>query len=114
PLVKQQDVITWDTRKGGLIASRELRIGSIVLQSKPLPYPDESHLATAISNAIKTEGETLLPFNEEFEQWQLRVLSLRKCRPQEHWPDVSTPTLLLTNEEWRSEERRVGKESRSS
>lgn len=100
PLVKQQDVITWDTRKGGLIASRELRIGSIVLQSKPLPYPDESHLATAISNAIKTEGETLLPFNEEFEQWQLRVLSLRKWRPQEHWPDVSTPTLLLTNEEW--------------
>ena len=82
PLVKQQDVITWDTRKGGLIASRELRIGSIVLQSKPLPYPDESHLATAISNAIKTEGETLLPFNEEFEQWQLRVLSLRKWRPQ--------------------------------
>lgn len=100
PLVKQQDVITWDTRKGGLIASRELRIGSIVLQSKPLPSPDESHLATAISNAIKTEGETLLPFNEEFEQWQLRVLSLRKWRPQEHWPDVSTPTLLLTNEEW--------------
>lgn len=100
PLVKQQDVITWDTRKGGLIASRELRIGSIVLQSKPLPSPDESHLATAIFNAIKTEGETLLPFNEEFEQWQLRVLSLRKWRPQEHWPDVSTPTLLLTNEEW--------------
>lgn len=100
PLVKQQDVITWDTRKGGLIASRELRIGSIVLQSKPLPSPDESHLATAISNAIKTEGETLLPFNEEFEQWQFRVLSLRKWRPQEHWPDVSTPTLLLTNEEW--------------
>lgn len=100
PLVKQQEVITWDTRKGGLIASRELRIGSIVLQSKPLPSPDERHLASAISNAIKTEGEVLLPFNEEFEQWQLRVLSLRKWRPQEGWPDVSTPTLLLTNKEW--------------
>lgn len=100
PLVKQQEVITWDTRKGGLIASSELRIGSIVLQSKPLPSPDEKYLTDAISNAIKVEGEALLPFNDEFEQWQLRVLSLRKWRPQEGWPDVSTPTLLLTNKEW--------------
>jgi ATP-dependent helicase HrpB len=28
------------------------------------------------------------------------VQSLRKWRPQEGWPDVSTPTLLMTNNEW--------------
>src|SRR5690606_22594780 len=28
------------------------------------------------------------------------VLSLRKWRPQDSWPDVSTATLLTTNEEW--------------
>lgn len=100
PLVKEQEVITWDTRKGGLIATKELRIGSIVLQSKPLPSPDERHLLDAISNAIKQEGEMLLSFDEEVKQWQYRVLSLRKWRPQEGWPDVSTHTLLMTNKEW--------------
>lgn len=100
PLVKEQEVITWDTRKGGLIASKDLRIGCIVLQSKPLPSPDEKHLIKAISDAIKNEGEALLSFDENVTQWQNRVLSLRKWNPQAGWPDVSTSTLLITNEEW--------------
>ncbi|MFY0598714.1 MAG: ATP-dependent helicase HrpB [Cyclobacteriaceae bacterium] len=100
PMVKEKEVITWDTKRGGLIATKDLRIGSIVLQSKPLPDPDESHLVQAISEAIKKEGGSLLDFNEEVEQWQNRVLSLRKWNPQDAWPDVSTSTLLITNSEW--------------
>ncbi|MEO1055182.1 MAG: ATP-dependent helicase HrpB [Bacteroidota bacterium] len=100
PLVKEQEVIKWDTKKGGLIASNDLRIGNIVLKSQPLPNPDESHLIKAISDAVKQEGEHLLDFNEEVRQWQSRVLSLRKWRPREGWPDVNTTTLLLTNAEW--------------
>ena len=100
PLVKEVETIVWDTYKGGLIATKELRIGSIILQSKPLPDPDESHLVQAICNAIKKEGEQLLPFNEEVIEWQNRVLSIRKWRPTEAWPDVSTQALVLSNEEW--------------
>ncbi len=102
PLVKEQEVITWDTRQGGLIASKDLRIGNIVLRSMPLPTPDESRLTQAISDAIKKEGEQLLNFDENVIQWQNRILSLRKWNPHENWPDVSTPTLLLTNSEWLS------------
>ena len=100
PLVKQQEVISWDPEDGELTASRDLRIGSIVLQSKPLPAPDEKHRPQAISDAVKQSGAALLDFNEGVTQWQRRVLSLRKWRPQEAWPDVSTPTLLMTNAEW--------------
>jgi ATP-dependent helicase HrpB len=100
PLVKEQETITWDTRKGGLVATKDLRIGSITLQSKPLPAPDPEHLISAIFEALKKEGESLLDFNEEVIQWQNRVLCLRKWRPQENWPDVSTTTLLITNAEW--------------
>ncbi|MCC9136999.1 ATP-dependent helicase HrpB [Pontibacter silvestris] len=100
PLVKQQEAYHWDVNDGELTASLDTRIGSIVLQSKPLPPPDEKHRVPAISEAIKLEGEHLLDFNGELTQWQNRVLSLRKWRPQESWPDVSTPTLLLTNWDW--------------
>ena len=102
PLVKEQEVIKWDTGDGGLSATKDLRIGNIILQSKPLPEPDEEHRIKAISDAIKKEGAQLLDFNDEVIQWQNRVLSLRKWRPQEGWPDVSTTTLLITNGEWLS------------
>jgi ATP-dependent helicase HrpB len=99
PMVKEREVITWDTRKGGLIATKDLRIGSIVLQSKPLPAPSAEHLVDAICNAIKTEGETLLNLDEAFVQLQNRILSLRKWNGNE-WPDVTTNNLLQTNKEW--------------
>ncbi|RIJ34273.1 ATP-dependent helicase HrpB [Pontibacter oryzae] len=100
PLVKQQVSYHWDVNDGELTASMDTRIGSIVLQSKPLPAPDEKHRIPAMIEAIKHEGEHLLDFNHDLTQWQNRVLSLRKWRPSEFWPDVSTSTLLMTNADW--------------
>ncbi len=102
PLVKEEEVVKWDTEDGGLLASLDLRIGNIVLQSKPLPEADESFKIKAICEAIQKEGQQLLDFNEQVTQWQNRVLSLRKWHPGSDWPDVSTTTLLLTNQEWLS------------
>ena len=100
PLVKEREVITWDTRKGGLIATKDLRIGSIVLQSKPLAAPSEEHLVAAICTAIKNEGEALLNFDEAFTQLQNRILSVCKWNQYKDWPDVTTDELLLNNMDW--------------
>ena len=100
PMVKEYENINWDTRKGGLIASKELRIGSIVLQAKPLASPGEEHLINAISAAIKIEGENLLNFDERMMQLQNRILSLRKWNEGENWPDVSISALLDSNKSW--------------
>ena len=100
PLVKEREVITWDTRKGGLIATKDLRIGSIVLQSKPLAAPSEEHLVAAICTAIKNEGEALLNFDEAFTQLQNRILCICKWNQYKDWPDVSTDELLLNNMDW--------------
>lgn len=100
PLIKTSETITWDTRKGGLIATRDLRIGSLVLQSKPLNSPDPDKVMNAICEAIVKEGENLLDFNDEIEQWQNRIISLKTWRPEEDWPDVTTSSLLKTCKEW--------------
>lgn len=101
-LVKEQDTIAWDTRRGGLIASRELKIGSIVLQSKLLPAPSEEQRIAAISRALETEGESLLDLNEAMEQMQSRIMSLRAWNADGGWPDVSTPVLFRHNRAWLS------------
>ena len=102
PLVKEKEVISWNTRDGGINATKDLRIGSIVLQSKPLPSPNPDLILQAICKALVKEGEWLLPFHEEVTQWQNRILSLRKWETNSTWPDVSTTKLLKTNKQWLS------------
>ncbi|WP_346854771.1 ATP-dependent helicase HrpB [uncultured Draconibacterium sp.] len=102
PMVKSVDSIYWDTKRGGFTAQTELRIGNIVLQSKPLTNFDESQKIKAISDALKKEGAWLLDFNKEVEQWQNRVNSLRIWDKENKWPNVSTDHLLATNAEWLS------------
>lgn len=99
-MVKEQEIIVWDPEDGELTATKDLRIGSIVLRSTPLPAPHEKHRVKAILDAIKKEGEFLLPFSNEVREWQKNILGLRKSEPQEGWPDVSTPSLLMTSHIW--------------
>lgn len=100
PMVKTINSINWDTKRGGFSAQTELRIGNIILQSKPWNNFDETEKVQAISDAIKKEGAWLLDFNKEVEQWQNRVNCLRIWDENHNWPDVSTETLLATNDAW--------------
>lgn len=100
PLVKTVETIQWDHQQGAIKATTDLRIGSIVLQSKPIKHPNPEKIIQKICEVVQKEGEHLLNFNEEMQQWQNRVLSLRSWRPDEEWPDVSTPQLLNTCQEW--------------
>ncbi|MEM0939530.1 MAG: ATP-dependent helicase HrpB [Bacteroidota bacterium] len=102
PRVKEVEVVEWDTEDGGLNASTDLRIGSIVLKSVPLPHPDPSHLLGAMIKAIKKEGLALLDWSEDVEQLQYRVKSINKWLPSYNWPDFSTGRLLMTSGDWLS------------
>ena len=53
PLVRTKEVITWSTKKGGLITNEELRIGNIVLKSKPLKNPDETRCSMPSQMPLK-------------------------------------------------------------
>jgi ATP-dependent helicase HrpB len=99
-MVREKEVITWDARKGGVIANRELRIGNIVLKSTPIPNPSNELVQQAIIDAIKQQGESLLQIDDAFIQLQHRILSLRNWNTQEDWPDVNTEQLLLVAEVW--------------
>ena len=100
PLLKEKDSIQWNTKTGGLQASTDLGIGSIVLRSTPIQNPSEELISKAISLAIQKEGEQLLNFNDAVEQLQNRIGSLRKWRPDEDWPNMETGHLLDTNSSW--------------
>ncbi len=96
----ETDRISWDTKQGGIIATRDVRIGNIVLESVPLPTPDEDSIVRAICMALQSAGARLLSFTSDVTNWQHRVLSLGRWRPDEAWPDVTTDALLGQPDRW--------------
>ena len=99
-LVKEKQNISWDTRKGGLIASTELKIGSIILKSTPIKNPNSDLVVDTICNAIKTEGESLLDFTDAFTQLQHRIGSLAQWNTTDVWPQTNTIHLLDNAKQW--------------
>lgn len=100
PLLKMKEVIKWDRKKGGLLAHTEIRIGAIILGTRPLQKVVQAHAKTAILEAIVEDGDLLLDFNEEVIQLIHRVQSLKKWNPDQNWPDWTVATLCETPENW--------------
>jgi ATP-dependent helicase HrpB len=100
PMVKEKTTLFWDIRKGGLQASKDLRIGSIVLKSTPIKDVNFEQVNQAIISVLQTDGKQLLNFDEHTTQLQNRILSLRCWNPEEAWPDVSTSALLSGDLAW--------------
>lgn len=92
--------LSWDTRKGGLIAQEEFRIGKLTLKCRPLNSPDKEIVKEIICKAIESEGKNLLNFSDDVEIWQNRVLSARIWQPETGFPDVTTNSLLKNCREW--------------
>lgn len=110
PLVKEKEVVIWDSRKGGLQASKDLRIGSIVLQSKPLSKIPAEQSIPALFIAIQSEGLSLLNLDERFEQLQCRIQSMKIWHADEDWAQCDTEYLLQHPEwlePWLNQVRRV-------
>ncbi|HWK98921.1 MAG TPA: ATP-dependent helicase HrpB [Parapedobacter sp.] len=101
-LVNDTERIRWDTKKGGIIATKDKRIGQITLHSSPLPKPTDEAVMPTLYEAIRIEGTQLLLFSDVVAQWQNRVGSLRHWHPEQDWPDVATATLLQHPESWLS------------
>ncbi len=100
--VQETQRIVWDGKLGAIAATRDRRIGSIVLESTPLPDPEEAAIQRALCDAVRIDGQRLLNWTEAVEQWQSRVFSLRQWRPDEGWPDPTTSNLLTQVEQWLS------------
>ncbi|NVJ86217.1 MAG: ATP-dependent helicase HrpB [Algoriphagus sp.] len=100
PLLQTKEVLTWDRKKGGLLAHSEIRIGAILLGSRPLSSIPKEKAADVILEAIQNEGEILLDWNEDVQQLIFRIQSLRKWNPSQNWPDWSINSLYQNAKTW--------------
>jgi ATP-dependent helicase HrpB len=98
-MIEQKDTVTWDVRKGGLIAAKETKIGNIVLQTKPISNPDKELIKQALIKAIKEQPAELLAIDENFEQLQNKLASLKIWNEGEDWPEAA-PEKIFGDPSW--------------
>ena len=100
PLVRIRDVVAWDAREGAVVARRESRIGSLLLESKPLPDCPREAIREAIIQAASKEGLSMFDFSDEVQQLQRRIASVAAWHPELELPDVDTESVLSAVSVW--------------
>ncbi len=100
PVAIEEEVVSWDEEREMVTAATELRIGSLVLSRKLRTKPNDSESAQVICDVIREKGLSYLAWGDEQVSWQARVMSARKWRPHDSWPDVSEAALLQDPKEW--------------
>jgi ATP-dependent helicase HrpB len=102
PLSEEKQVVKWDDTREMVTGTIEHRVGNLTVSSRPLQsIPTELRVET-LCEVVKEKGLKMLGWDEPHEAWQARVMSLKKWRPDEEWPDVSEENLLNTVSHWLS------------
>jgi ATP-dependent helicase HrpB len=92
--------VRWDKERGMITGALEKCVGGIIISSKPVSRVEASSRIPILCDVIRDNGLKLLGWDENQENLQARIMSLRNWRPEENWPDVSYETLLDTLEDW--------------
>lgn len=96
----EKEVVAWDVTGGRVIGASERRIGSLLLATKPHAQVTDEAAVGVICEQVRERGLALLDWGESEKDLQSRLLSLRKWRPDESWPDAGTDALIREPEKW--------------
>lgn len=99
-LLKEKEVLEWNTKKGGLVASKDLRLGSLVLKSSPLTHYNPDKVVQLLIKVLAKEGQNLLNWTDEVAQLQNRLFFLHTHDSSTNWPDLRTDFLLKNTHEF--------------
>lgn len=99
-LATTRERVFWNSSQGCVQSVREERIGRIILRSTPIFDTPPDAIISAVCEAVKTEGLSLLEWDEAVRGLQRRVSVLKGWHPEMDLPDLSTPHLLSSVREW--------------
>lgn len=94
------DNITWIAHQGGVVAQKEMRIGALVVKTKPLDNVPKEQLERIICEAAKKEGRSMFSWPDKTVALQERVALVAQWHPELGLPDLSADTVLRQPEKW--------------
>lgn len=95
-----QEVASWNAREGRAVVRDELRLGLLVLATRPAKSESSERIAAVIARAAPKEGLTMFDFNDDVQDLQLRISTVASWHHELNLPDVSTDRILSITGEW--------------
>lgn len=99
-MARPYDNLTWSTREGGVVARCEMRVGLLVVSSRPIDNAARDKIVGAICRAAAKEGRTMFDFNDDVTRLQQRIAIAAQWHPELSLPDVSTESLTASASDW--------------
>ena len=98
--IYQHDNVRWDSRQGQLLCQRERRIGTLVVDSRPLHEIDQKEKVRLICEAAKKDGLSMFDFSDEVQNLQRRIATLAQWHPELALPDLDSEAVLQQASQW--------------
>lgn len=92
--------ISWDNKRGGVIAAKEQRIGGLLLHSKPIHDIDKHSVIKVICEAAQKYALSMFDINDKVTLLQRRVACVAHWHPELELPDLSTEAAFSHAEDW--------------
>lgn len=97
----ESQAVVWDAKTSAVRASRQQRLGALVLSEDALSKPEPALITEALMQGVRQAGLHILAWTPELAQWRARVQFLRRLDgTNSTWPDLSDEALLRTLAEW--------------
>jgi ATP-dependent helicase HrpB len=90
--------VAWDERSEAVAASRQTKLGALVLDENRIEKVAEPARLAAMCRGIRLMGLDALPWTADLRAWRARNLFLHRL--DHSWPDVSDAALLDGLEDW--------------
>ena len=97
---KWMENAVWNDREGKAVVREELRLGLLVLSSRPVKGEAREIITEVVAAAAPKEGLTMFDFNDDVQGLQIRIAVAASWHPELGLPDVATETILATAKEW--------------
>lgn len=92
--------VEWDEERGGLRAWCRVRIGALLVTSRPQHRPAPADIHAALLMRIRQNGLSSLNWTSEAEQLRARIQCASEWFPEQPWPDMAEAALLASLETW--------------
>lgn len=95
-----RDNVGWDNRNNRAVARCELRVGALVLDTRPSSGNTRALVLEAICAAAPSAGLTMFDFNTEVRDLQQRLATVADWHPELNLPPTDTDSILSSAREW--------------
>jgi ATP-dependent helicase HrpB len=82
-LIREQAVIAWDENEAAVLTRKQLRLGELLLDDRPLKDTNREAVQHALLGGIQSRGLDCLPWNAVSRQLQLRVGFMKALEPDD-------------------------------